>query len=342
MAVAAACAVWLIFVVGRGLPPKTIVMTTGPEGSAYQEFGERYRSALARDGIDLKLEPSRGNVENLARLEDAASGVSVGLLSSGLTSPQQSADIESLGTIAYEPVWIFCRGLSDRAEFWDMRGKRVAIDPQGGVVPGLLRATGLEKDVRIVSLVPSAQADALLKGDVDCACMLTVADDPTVKRLLGDEHVNLMTFHRADAFVALYPYLRKVTIPRGAGDLARDRPPDDVTLIAPMASLVVRHELHPALQYVLLQAAEEIHSSPGILRRPGEFPAAAPEDVPLSREARTYYKSGGSFFQRHLPFWLSVLASQLVLVLIPLAGVLYPLMRVVPGVIRFAIEQRVN
>ncbi len=342
VALAAACLVWLIFVVGRGLPPKTIVMTTGPQGSAYSEFGEKYRAALARDGIDLKLQPSLGNIENLARLKDASSGVSVGFVSSGLTSERDSPGVESLGTIDYEPVWIFCRGLSQQAQFWDLRGKRVSIDPQGGVVPGLLRAIGLEKDVTVTPLAPAAQAEALLRGEIDCAAMLTVADDPTVKKLLAADGVNLMTFHRADALVALYPYLRKVTIPRGVGNLAKDRPPDDVTLIAPMASLVVRHDLHPALQYLLLQTAEEIHSGPGILRRPGQFPAAEPEDLPLSKEARTYYKSGGSFFQRHLPFWLSVLASQLVLVLIPLAGVLYPLMRVVPGVIRFAIEQRVN
>ena len=62
-----ACIAWVIFIVGRGLPPRTVVMTTGPEGSAYRKFGERYRAALARNGIDLKLEPSAGNVENLAR-----------------------------------------------------------------------------------------------------------------------------------------------------------------------------------------------------------------------------------------------------------------------------------
>ena len=317
-------------------------MTTGPEGSAYREFGEKYRAAFARNGIDLKLEPSSGNVENLARLKDPSSGVSAGFVAGGLTSARSSPGIESLGTIAYEPIWIFCRGLSENAQFGDLRGKRVSIDLAAGVMLELLRATGLEKEVTIVPAAPATGSDALLRGEVDCACMLTVADDPIVRKLLADEHVDLMSFRRADAFVELYPYLRKVTIPRGVGSLARDRPPEDVTLIAPMASLLVRRELHPAVQYLLLEAAEEIHSGPGILRRPGQFPAAEPEDVPLSREARNYYKSGGSFFQRHLPFWLSVIASRLLLVLVPLAGVLYPLMRSVPAAIHFLIERRVN
>jgi len=342
VAIAIGCIVWVIFVVGRGLPPRTVVMTTGPEGSAYREFGEKYRAALARDGIGLKLEPSLGNVENLARLRDVSSGVSVGFVASGLTSEKMSPGLESLGTISYDPIWIFCRGLSEEAQFGDLRGKRVSVDLEAGVMLGLLRATGLEKEVTVVPLSPAAGGEALLRGEIDCACMLTVADDPTVKKLLADDRVNLMTFRRADAFVALYPYLRKVTIPRGVGSLARDRPPEDVTLIAPMASLLVRSDLHPAVQQLLLQAAEEIHSSPGILRRPGQFPAAEPEDVPLSRQARTYYKSGGSFLQRHLPFWLAVIASRLLLVLVPIAGILYPLLRIVPGVIYFPVERRLN
>jgi TRAP-type uncharacterized transport system substrate-binding protein len=342
VAIVLASLVWLLLVVGHGLPPRTVVMTTGPEGSAYREFGEKYRAALARDGIHLMLEPSRGNVENLARLKDASSGVSAGFVASGLTTEKASTGIESLGTISFDPIWIFCRGLSAEAQFGDLRGKRVAIDLEAGVMLGLLRATGLEKEITVVPLAPAAGAEALLRGEVDCACMLTVADDPTVKKLLADERVSLMTFRRADAFVALYPYLRKVTIPRGVGGLARDLPPEDVTLVAPMASLLVRRDLHPALQYLLLEAAEQIHSGPGILSRPGQFPAAEPEDVPLSRQARTFYKSGGSFFQRHLPFWLAVIASRLLLVLVPLLGVLYPLLRVLPLVIHFAFERRVN
>lgn len=342
VAVALASLVWLILVVGRGLPPRTVVMTTGPDGSAYREFGEKYRAALAHDGIDLRLEPSSGNIENLARLKDAASGVSVAFVASGLTTEKASPGIESLGTISYDPIWVFCRGLSDQAQFGDLRGKRLSIDPEGGVMLDLLRAMGLEKKVTIVPQAPAAGGEALLRGEVDCACMLTVADDPVVKRLLADERVNLMTFQRADALVALYPYLSKVTIPRGAGSLPKDLPAQDVTLVAPMASLLVRRDLHPAVQYLLLQAAQDIHSGPGILRRPGQFPAAEPQDVPLSREARTFYKSGGSFFQRHLPFWLAVIASRLLVVLVPLVGILYPLLRVLPLVIGFAFERRVN
>jgi hypothetical protein len=128
----------------------------------------------------------------------------------------------------------------------------------------------------------------------------------------------------------------------GIGDLATNRPAHDVTLIAAAETLLVREELHPAVQYLLLEAAEEIHSTPGIFQRPGEFPAPQPVDVPLSDEARQFYKSGGTFLQRHLPFWLWVFASRLVIVLVPLIGVVFPLVQIVPKAIAFEYDRRLG
>ena len=88
--VAVACLLWVFFVIGRPLPPRHVVMTTGPDGGAFREYGERYRAALAKDGIDLKLVPSLGSVENLKRLKDPASGVSAGFVSGGLTNAKDS------------------------------------------------------------------------------------------------------------------------------------------------------------------------------------------------------------------------------------------------------------
>jgi hypothetical protein len=336
--------VWAVFVLGRPLPPRSVVMTTGPEGGAYRELGERYRAALARNGIDLKLVPSLGNVENLSRLKDPGSRVSAGFASGGLTTAAQSPGLVSLGTISYDPIWIFCRGIPAPVELHHLRGKRVSIGPEGGgtrvAMLELLGANQMQDAITPLPLTPGGGGEALLRGEIDCACMLTASDAPIVKKLLADESVSLVTFPRADAYVALYPHLRKLTVFRGVGNLAKDLPPADVTILASMSSLLVREDLHPAVQFLLLEAASEIHAGPGIFRRPGQFPAAEPVDVPLSGEARTYYKSGGTFLQRHLPFWLAVLAQRALLVLLPLAGLLYPLLRLVPASIAFAVELR--
>ena len=85
--------------------------------------------------------------------------------------------------------------------------------------------------------------------------MMTSWESPAVQQLLADERIALSSFPHADALVAIYPFLSKVVVPRGVTDIAKDRPPTDVALIATKASLVVRRDLHPAIQYLLLNAA---------------------------------------------------------------------------------------
>jgi TRAP transporter TAXI family solute receptor len=337
---------WAVFVLGHALPPRRIVLSTGPEGGAYRVLGEQYRSILARFGVRLELRPSGGDVENLKRLQDTRSGVSVAFVAGGLTTESKSPGIVSLGTIAYYPLWIFCHEVTEASRFKDLRGRRVSIGPEGSgtraLVLTLLRANELEDSMTLVTMPFGPSAEALLAGQIDCASMLTIADAPAVQKLLADERVSLVNFARADAYVAKYPHLRKVVLPEGVGSLSKNLPPHDVALMAATSSLLVREELHPAIQFLLLQAAEEIHSPGGIVNRPRQFPAPEPVDLPLSSEAGPFYKSGGSFLQRHLPFWLWVFASRVLIVLIPIFGIVYSLSQAIPAIVDMFVNARLN
>jgi hypothetical protein len=125
-------------------------------------------------------------------------------------------------------------------------------------------------------------------------------------------------------------------------DLVRNRPPKDILLMAPRVSLVVRRGLNSAVQYLLLDAATEVHSGAGVFRRAGEFPGAERGDVMLSRAAESYYKSGTPFLQRHLPFWIAVMLTQLGLILVPIAGIAYPLLSGFPALYRAWMRSRLN
>jgi hypothetical protein len=164
---------------------------------------------------------------------------------------------------------------------------------------------------------------------------------PIVRRLLTAPGITAMSATRADAQVALHPHLSKLVLPRGVGDLASDRPPADIQLLAARASLLVREDLHPAIQYLLLNAAAVTHGAPGIFNRAGQFPAAEPADLPLSATALQYYRSGLPWLQRNLPFWLASIASQLLVLLIPIVGVIYPVFRLLPALFDWSMRRRI-
>jgi TRAP-type uncharacterized transport system substrate-binding protein len=330
-------AVALAIVVGLGaaflllpsLPPRTIVMATGPEGSAYAEVGLRYREILGRAGIELKLVPTGGAIENLARLRDSESGVSVGFISGGATAGSESPDLVSLGTVFYEPLWLFHQRELEFNMVGSLRGHTISVGPEGSgtrfLALELLRRNGVPQDAFTpLALSPEDAGEKLLNGEIDAAFILSSWESPIVRKLLAAETIELASFLRADAYVALYPFLTKLVVPTGVGDLATDRPAADRTLLATKASLVVRKDVHPAIQYALLSASAEIHAGPGIFQRAGQFPAAEPIDLRLSDEAQRFYRSGRPFLQHHFPFWVAVLIERLLVVFIPVVGVLYP------------------
>jgi TRAP-type uncharacterized transport system substrate-binding protein len=336
----AATVVWL-----GPLPPRVVVMTTGAPGSDYDALARHYQAILKRSGVELRLVPSAGGVQNLERLNDRRSGVMVGFAQGGLTSEARSPALTSLGTMFFQPMWFFTR-IATGAKLEALLHKKVSIGLEGGgtrvLARKLMELNGIDpSSLQLLSLAPREAADMLLSGDIDAALIVTSWESEAVRRLLASSDVNLLGFLRADAYVALYPYLTKLILPTGVGNLATNRPPNDVPLIAPKASLIVRRDLHPAIQYLLLEAAAEIHSRPSIFQQSGKFPAAEQDDLPLSDDAIQFYKSGRPFLQRYLPFWLATLASRFLVLLIPLAGIAYPLLRVVPAAYGWSMRRRI-
>lgn len=332
----------------RPLPPRHIVLATGSEGSAYRFYGEEYREILAREGIDVDLRPSEGDVENLQLLSDPASGVDAAFVQGGLTSRKKSPQLASLGTLSYQPLWIFYRSLGrvPTGYLKDFTGLRVSMGPprsgSRALSETLLASAGIDTDSALLKdLDPEKAAEQLLRGEIDAAVLLGSWDSPAVQQLLQAPGISLLPLKRVDAYAALFPYLERLVLPEGTGDLSRDNPPADLALLAVKTSLVVRRDLHPAIQYLLLDAAEQIHGHPGVFDDAGEFPAAEAIDLPLSAEARQFYKSGRPFTQRFLPFWLAALVERLLVLLVPLLGVMYPIFRLAPSIYAWSIRRKI-
>jgi TRAP transporter TAXI family solute receptor len=327
------------------MPPRSIAMATGPEGGGYYEIGRQYQALLARAGVKLKLIETAGSLENLELLRDPKSGVEVALVEGGSVG-NSSGELESLGTLFYEPLWIFHRGALEGATLAALRGRKVSIGPVGSgshaLLLRLLKRNEIDQEVgELLTLPPHEAADELLAGEIDAVAMLASWEAPVVQQLIADDRVELLNLARADAYVALYPFLSKTTVPRGVGDLAKDLPPTDVTVFASKASLVVRRDVHPAIQYLLLSTAMQIHSGASMFHRAGRFPAAEGIELPLSNEAVQFYKSGQPFLQHNLPFWMASLAGRLLILLIPTVAVLYPMFRFLPGLYGWLMRRKI-
>jgi TRAP transporter TAXI family solute receptor len=335
-------------------PPKRVVLATGPERSAYDDFGKRYKAELARFGIEVVLKPSRGSFENLRSLRDAKSDVDLAFVQGGSSEAARPVDEEdddgpklvSLGSLSYEPVWVFYRGKTQLGQMAGLKGRRVNVGARGSGTPGLvaklLAANHLEReDLKRTNLDETPAVVALLGGELDAAVLVSAPESQMVQMLLQTPGIRLLEFPQAEAYARRLPFMSPVRLPRGVADVARDVPSRDLQLVATTTALVAREGTHPALVQLFVQAASRIHGRAGWLARAGEFPSAAHSEFPLARDAERYYRVGPPLLQRYLPFWLANLVDRMWVALFSIIAVLVPLSRLVPPLYRFRVRSRI-
>ena len=354
-----ATAWWIVLLAGIGFavayqfvepaPPKKIVISTGSESGAYYQFAQRYATLLAKNGVTLEVRASAGSLENLERLKN--NEAQVGFVQGGVVPPRDDPDAEeesellSLGSLFYEPVWVFYRGDKTLTRLTELKGKRIAIGQEGSGVrqlaQQLLDANEIPVGDLLVPLAGLAAAEELQQGRIDAAFIIAAEKAPVVQVLLRSPGIKVMSFAQSGAYQRRFPFLTKLTFPHGVADLVRDFPPEDIKVLAPTANLIIRDDLHPALQTLLLQAASEVHGKSGFFQDAGEFPSYKDQMLPLSPEAARYFKSGASFLQRYLPFWLAVLVDRLIVMLVPIFVLLIPLLKVAPAIYNWRVRSKV-
>jgi TRAP-type uncharacterized transport system substrate-binding protein len=348
-------------------PPKKVVLATGTDQGAYAEFGKRYAQILKGYGITVELRATQGAAENLRLLRDPNSGVDIAFVQGGAgehlrkeaNSVSQGDDAEdagevSLGSLFYEPVWLFYR--TDSAQrllhaptltsLSQLPGWRLNVGGRGSGAPNLMNKLidANRIDPATLTLVRKSQTPAtvdLLAGDIDALVFASAPESLMVQMLLQTPGIALYDFAQADAYSRRFPFLTPVTLPRGVVDLAGDVPPHDVHLLAPTATLVARADTHPALLQLFVQAAQQVHGNAGWFQHKGDFPKAGSTEQPLAKEAQRFYANGTPVLQRYLPFWFANLVERMWPVLVTIIAVLIPLSRMLPPLYQFRIRSRI-
>jgi TRAP-type uncharacterized transport system substrate-binding protein len=335
-------------------PPRRVTLATGVAQGAYAGFGQRYAEQLKRHGIQVELRETHGAAENLALLRDPASGVDLAFVQGGAGDDDKDDELRSLGSVFFEPVWLFYRADSAQRllkqprldRLAQLAGWRLNIGAPGSGVPALARRLLDANRIDPVSITLTQQSITpavveLLEGRLDALMLASAPESLMVQMLLQTPGIELFDFAQADAYTRRFGFLTAVTLPRGVVDLARDQPPADVRMVAPTATLVVREDLHPALAQLFVQSASDVHGESGWFQRKGDFPNARDGERSLAPEAERFYRNGVPWLQRYLPFWLANLIDRMWLALLSIVAVLLPLSRIVPPMVEMRIRSRV-
>ena len=294
-----------------------------------------------------------------------ASGVDIAFVQGGAdddrppASDDSDADdgLVSLGSLFYEPVWLFYRERRRRSacsrrptltSLSQLAGWRVNIGAprQRRAQPdahGCSRPTAsTRRRSRSLREPQTPAVVGLLDGRIDALVFASAPESLMVQMLLQTPGIRLFDFAQAEAYSRRFPFLSPVTLPRGVVDLARDIPPADVRLVAPTATLVARaghpSGADPAVRAGGAAGARRRRLVPAQGRLP-ERDATPSGRSPRKRSAST--RSGPPVLQRYLPFWLANLVDRMWVVLVSIIAVLIPLSRMVPPLYEFRVRSRI-
>jgi TRAP transporter TAXI family solute receptor len=309
------------------LPPRRLVISTGRPDGAYYQYALEYQRLLAAQGFALDIQPGPGSIATLQRL--AAGEVDAGFVQGG-TATAPPAGVTALGSLFYEPLWIFYRRDLTVSYLSDLRGRRLAVGEVGSgtreLTLRLLADNGVtDTSTHLLSLGGGDAEAALTSGAVDAAFFVVSPRAELVQRLLSRRDIALVTDRRHLAYAGRHRFVASLRIGEGMLDMARNIPPADRIMVGVTAVLAVRDVIHPDLVRLLLGAAERVHRKGGLLERPGQFPSDENLELPLHDQARRYLRAGPSWLERTFPFWVAGILDRSVLMILPGITLMLPL-----------------
>jgi TRAP-type uncharacterized transport system substrate-binding protein len=336
-----------IYVV-RPVPPSVVTIATGQPGSTYDSVGQMYQAYFRHHGIELKLVPTNGSVDNNRMVSDRQ--VDAAFSQSGVPIPKLE-QVESLGSIEFEPLWFFYRGepmdADDLPEF--LARKRVSVGAEGSgtkyMVLELLNEHKINLDnsanQRVMTTIDSAQA--LRSGEIDGMFILADMASKQLWSLLEDPSLQILSFKSSHAISSKLGYTDPVVFPRGSVTLNPVHPANDIDLVATNTRIIVDKDMHPAIQYLFMMAGAYFYRNTDVyFKRPGGFPAFLDNDTEKSEVALKYLRTSSSFLERTFPFWIASFLDRAWLLVAALFAIAYPLFKMVPRYRNFHFNTAMN
>ncbi|MBT8470952.1 MAG: ABC transporter substrate-binding protein [Deltaproteobacteria bacterium] len=323
--------------------PKEVTILAGLEGGRSHQWATRYAAYVESHGVRANVVSTAGSGEILDRFEETTKPT-VGFLQSGVEREARDAkaseDLQSLGSLFFEPMFLFVHQGSDIHDVPDLDGKRFYSGQPGSDTRSAVRALletfdiqGQALDPELDRLTPAQATDALLAGQIDAAFLAGESGEGQVRRLLAEDGVRPISAQHAEVFTRLHPDTANLLIPQGLFDLGEMIPREDLRVIAPAMNLVTHQNLHPALIDLFLDAATSIHRPRTLLSKRGQFPSEDYTSLPMNPEALRYYKDGPRGLRKYLPFWLASLVDQLIIYVLPVFVVLSTVFKGIPVVL---------
>ncbi len=210
--------------------------------------------------------------------------------------------------------------------------KKISIGAQGSgtkdLATKLLNDNGItNENSTILTLETKESKEMLLDGKIDAMFMVTSHDSATVKELLENPNINVLSIKRAKAYGQKYGFLEALTLHEGTLDLYKNIPDENINLLSTSANLLARSDVPEELVRIFLKQVKLVHSKESLFAQENQFPNLLNTNLTINKEAKQYFTKGDTWLESIFPYWIASNIDRLKLLLIPLLTLMFPLFK---------------
>lgn len=334
----------------KPFPNRHIYFSSGSPNSDWYVKAESIAATLNESGLKVDVLPSVGAVENVLRVNNQNEEVNAGFTYGIAVDKNEINNIYSLGSVAYEPVWI----LYNKSRIGEINSLEKLAQYKVGLAPVKSGSYRIAKKIfevinidveNRVNFQPDStinNAIKLKKGKIDVFIVVSTNLDYITEDLMYTSGIAVFDFKNAPAYAKKFNSFVTLTMPADSININQKIPKKDLTLLATTTSLVVKRTMHPDLQLAVLIAAKDANrnSSNLFFAKRNEFPAYLDPLIPISPVAEHFYDYGPPHAMRYLPYWLAGLVDRAWLLLLTILAIFYPISKLNSHVRKFRFSLR--
>ena len=188
-------------------PPREVNVASGRPTGNYAATVDRINTAFRAEGIKATNVHTQGSLDNARLLLAPDSTVNAALIQGGALRADEVTGLNSLGSVGYEPLWIFYdqRRVGRIDDFAELIRWRVGVGPTGGgtrpVLADALRLNNLSIDdhQHFISDSYDKNLADFEAGRLDVIVMVASIQDANIRRLFEMPHARVAQIRHAEA-----------------------------------------------------------------------------------------------------------------------------------------------
>ena len=325
-------------------PPRHIYLSSGSAGSTYELMAKKYADFFSKQGITLTLISTSNDLENIELQDRHQNNAHATFAQAGVYKSEKYKTLQSLGDIAYEPIWFFYRSPGIVADDFNGTPEGFAKIAKAKIWLGKPNTASYDQALNILKALDFVLSEsnarhgnyedgvaAIKMGEVDGLFLVDSLDSAMVQSLLLDEEIHLAHIQTAEAFKYHLNYLKTIKVPQGGFNLRKNLPSKDIQILATTTQILVDKDMHPAIQFLFLIAAKQINGATSLFTQRGEFPTYKSSDFPESSVAHRFEENGSPWLMEYFPFWLAELINRITVIVLPIFVMAYPFLIGLPS-----------